>query len=385
MKVAYIGDFINHGKSLQTIGASIVILLSMLGEVDAIDVYCPAENNNAEEFELPPKVRLFESYRYDDILSILRLLKIPWNEYDVTIFNMLPTGFGNGTIANATALFIPIFLSKLFRQNNVKVIYHNSVFTNDIRTLGYNSLFDKIRSFFLGIVEKNLFKNVNSFVLLELYKRRIDRSIGKNRVQVLKANYLEAITTLYINKVLNAKYLETKKTGIPTVLMHGSWGPQKNIEMALSALRFLKQKGIEFRLIISGGLNHHFPDYGDIFRNILSSYSDIIDRYIGSVKERDIMNLFLEADLLILSYNTPGGHSGVLEQAIFFEVSTIVIDFPEYREQASNASSVVFSDISNFTLLLRKYIKSLARKSCISVIDKILTAKGGVVALLDNT
>ena len=64
MKVAYVGDFINHGKSLQTIGTSIVILLSLLESVESIDVYCPKENKDTEEFEFPPKVRLLESCRY---------------------------------------------------------------------------------------------------------------------------------------------------------------------------------------------------------------------------------------------------------------------------------------------------------------------------------
>ena len=230
MKIAYVGDFINHGKSLQTTGTPVVILLSLLEEVELIDVFCPEENEKVENFELPQKVKLHEFYRYDDSVSILRLLKIRWDNYDAVIFNMLPTGFGNRTLPNAFALIVPIALKIINRQSHVKVIYHNSIFTNDIRTLGYDSALDKIRSFFLGIVERTLFKNVATFVLLDLYKKRIDESIGKNKVHVLNGRYLEAITTLYLNKVMDAELVETKKTDIPTILMHGSWGPQKNIE-----------------------------------------------------------------------------------------------------------------------------------------------------------
>jgi glycosyltransferase involved in cell wall biosynthesis len=340
VRIAYVGDLIGHGKSLQTPGTSFIILLSLLESVDSIDVFCPERNQNAEELKLPPKVRLFEFYKYDDLISIMNLLKIRYGDYGAVIFNMIPTGYGKGTLANAFALFVPILMVKLFRHNNIKLIYHNSVFTNDVQTLGYNSSIDKIRSFFLGIVEMGLFKSVDTFVLLDIYKRRIDESIEKNRVRVLKSRYLEAIPTLYMNNVMQAESLKLVKSQMPTILMHGFWGPQKNLELGLSALRDVKETGIKFRLLISGGLNHHFSDYEKKFQELLHANSDIIDEYLGQVPEKDIMKIFLTSDLLILPYNTPGGHSGVLEQAIFFEVPTIAIDFPEYREQTRGCPNI---------------------------------------------
>ena len=383
MRIAYVGDFINHGKSLQTFGTSVVVLLSLLENVECIDIFCPEKNENVENFKLPQNVRLYESYRYDDSISILRLLKIHWDNYDEVIFNMLPTGFGNGTLPNAFALIVPITLGIIFRQSNIKVIYHNSIFTNDIRTLGYNSAFDKIRSFFLGAVERTLFKNVASFVLLNLYKKRIDDSIGKNKVHVLNGRYLEAITTLYLNKIMDAEFVETGKTDIPTILMHGSWGQQKNIELGLMALKKLKREGGKFRLIISGGLNHHFPEYKRKFQELLHSYSDVIDEYLGSVTEKDIMRIFLDASLLILPYNTPGGHSGVLEQAMFFEVPTIAIDFPEYREQVAGISNVKLISPDRFPFALAGCLESLERTRKIHINSKIMLAKTIIVRILE--
>ena len=317
-------------------------------------------------------MKLFESYRYDDSISILRLLKIHWDNYDEVIFNMLPTGFGNGTLPNAFALIVPIILGIIFRQSNIKVIYHNSIFTNDIRTLGYNSAFDRIRSFFLGVVERTLFKNVATFVLLNLYKKRIDDSIGKNKVHVLNGRYLEAITTLYLNKVMDAEFVETRETDIPTILMHGSWGPQKNIEFGLMTLKKLKREGVKFRLVISGGLNHHFPEYKRKFQELLYSYSEVIDEYLGPVTEKDIMKIFLDASLLILPYNTPGGHSGVLEQAMFFEVPTIAIDFPEYREQVVGTLNVKLVSPDELPSALQDCIGPLEGTRIIHINSKIL-------------
>ncbi len=370
MRIAYVGDFMNHGKSLQTIGTSFVILLSLVEDVELIDVFCPEENEKVENFELPKKVKLHEYYRYDDSVSILRLLKIHWENYDAVIFNMLPTGFGDRTLPNAFALIVPIMLRIIFRQNNTKVVYHNSVFTNDVRTLGYSSVFDRIRSFFLGIVERILFKNVDTFVLLDLYKRIIDDSVGTNEVHILNGRYLEAITTLYLNKAMDAELIEYEKTDIPTILMHGSWGPQKNIEMGLIALKKLKREGGKFKVVISGGINHHFPEYNRKFQELLLSYSDVIDEYIGHVTEKDIMKIFLKASLLILPYNTPGGHSGVLEQAIFFGLPTIAIDFPEYREQVNGINFVRLINYEDDLKLIVKILLPIYNVKNIKIIVK---------------
>ena len=76
MKVAFVGDFINHGKFLVSTGTSIVLLLSEVPDVETIDVYCPPMNNKTEYFKKPKKVEVFESYKYDDPFSIITLLKI---------------------------------------------------------------------------------------------------------------------------------------------------------------------------------------------------------------------------------------------------------------------------------------------------------------------
>lgn len=371
MKVAYIGDIINHGKSLQTIGTSLVIILSTLREVESIDVYCPVVNKNTEEFKLPQKVKLKELYRYDDALSILKLLKMPLKQYDRVIFNMLPTAFGNKSVSNAVALSIPIILQKIFRRNNVRVIYNNSVFTNDVRALGYNSTFNKIRAFVLSIIERILFKNVHTFVLLNLYKQRIDYYIGKNRVDVMNSTYLEAISTIYLNGLINANAIKVRNSSIPTVLMHGFWGPQKNVEYGLRILKKIKESGINFRLIISGGINYHFSEYETKFLKLLNIYNDVIDEYRGTISEKEIMNLFLEANLLILPYNTPGGHSGVLEQAKFFHLETIVIDFPEYREQKGGLDFINLSTFDELSSVIKKALISQERRKEINLLEKL--------------
>ena len=95
------------------------------------------------------------------------------------------------------------------------------------------------------------------------------------------------------------------------------------------------------------------------------------------------MKIFLQANILLLPYNTPGGHSGVLEQAIFFEIPTIAIDFPEYREQVSDSSNVKLVNTESFSSVLATYLKSIGNRQKINIIEKIIIASANVKELIE--
>ena len=371
MKIAYVGDFINHGKSLATTGTPLVFLLSTFDSVDSIDVYCPNIDKNIEEITLPEKVKVIETYRYDSSLSLLNLFRLRHLSYDKIIFNMLSTTFGNSSFSNAFGLCIPIIMVKAFQMQNVEVIYHNSVLTNDVTRLGYTSLYDRFRSRILRVIEGAIFKNVTTFVLLKLYVKRITSILKENRVQCLNARYLEAISTVFINELQDEETLELSGTNLlPMVLLHGNWGPQKNIELGIKTLDRIRRDGVDFNLVITGGMNHHFPEYEKHFREILDRYN-FAGCYKGTVTEKEIFTLFTTSDLLLLPYNTPGGHSGVLEQAIFFEVPTIAIDFPEYREQAESVENVELVPPESFYNAVHNGILNASRTEMVSIKEKL--------------
>ena len=341
VKIAFVGDFLYRGKSLQAIGTSIVLLLSKLEKIEKIDVYSPFPTEEVGDFRFPAKVTIIESYNYDEPRQILNLVRLRKKDYDKIIFNIVSTTFGNKNMANLAGLLVPLLLGKLSSNKEIEVIYHNSAFLNDIAKLGYTSIFDKARAFFLKVLERQIFKSIRTFMLLNFYKEKIDEIIGTNKVTVLDGAYLEAIPTLFLNNAEEEESIQmSPQQNVPTLLIHGTWGPQKNLELGLRPLRKLKEENYQFKLIISGGINHHFSDYERNFIRTLENYKDIITSYLGRVAEVDLMELFLKTDLLVLPYNTPGGHSGVLEQGIFFNIPTVAMDFPEYREQSHNTDNV---------------------------------------------
>jgi len=382
LNIAYVGDFVNHGKLLVPAGTSILLLLSEFTNIDTIDIYCPFLNENPEQIKLPSKIKVIESYKYDDAFSILKLIKLRKLNYDKIIFNLLPTAYGNSSIANMFGLLIPLILNKLFKMKNIVLVYHNSTFTNDIRKLGYNTFYDRIRGLILSQIEKTLFKNIDTYVLLQLYKKRIDEKIGKNKVRYLNGRYLEAVTSIYFNNLKDNDKIIINDDSDIKILLHGSWGPQKNLELALKILYNLKIKGFSFKLRISGGINHHFPSYEAKFKDLLSKYSIIIDSYLGYVKEKDIYSLFVDTDLIILPYNTPGGHSGVLEQAMFYEIPTVAIDFPEYKEQSENVDFVTLTSQENLEKTVEEILLKLKRRKEIKIKSKIIETMNNMRELI---
>jgi len=382
MKIAYVGDFLNHGKALVPTGTSIVFLLSMMEEVESIDVYCPMGNERIEPITLPPKIRVIETYRYDKALSLMKLLKIKRYSYDKVIFNLLPTAFGNSSITNAFGISIPIILVKLTGMHNIEIVYHNSVFTNDIKKLGYTSIYDQFRSGILKIIERLMFKNVPTFVLLKIYKERIHSALKNDKVRYLNAEYLEAVATVFVNNIQDMCVIKVERDKrIPTVLLHGSWGPQKNIDLGVKTLDRIRKDGLSFNLIITGGINHHFPGYEKHFREILDRYN-FSGCYKGPVTEREIYPLFTTSDLLLLPYNIPGGHSAILEQAKFFEIPAIAIDFPEYREQTQGKNFVTLCQPDSFYSEVSKALRNSPFMDGIEIRNKVTAAMHSMLILL---
>ncbi|MGC9107580.1 MAG: hypothetical protein ACP5IE_05255 [Infirmifilum sp.] len=383
LKIAFVGDVLNHGYNLQTIGTAIVFLLSELDEVDRVDVYCPVANPIKEPAKFPGKIRLIPYYNYNDPLLGFKLLNIyRGKNYDRVIYNLLATGFGESSLSNASALFSPMLGEAL--GESVEVIYHNSVYTNDYRALGYSSLYDEFRGHILGWVERSLFKSVPTFFFLKLYLERVGSAIGANKVRYLNGRGFEAIPTIFLNNMQETDEITTDYYGNSVkILLHGSWGPQKNLKLGLSTLKRLRDEGFDFDLIISGGINHHFPSYEEQFRSLIQEYG-FANSYVGRVSEMGIMNLFLNTDLLLLPYNTPGGHSGILEQAIFFELPTVGIDFPEYEEEASGINFVKLCKPDGFYEATREMLERAGGVRKVKVREKVKKAVRNITALIDD-
>ena len=378
LKIAFVGNFYGHGSVYDQWGTSFCILLSRLDYVDRIDVICPVSTNNYETV-FPNKINIKDSFDLSRSFSIMNIKKvIEAGNYDLAVFNYGPTVFGNNNLINLLGLFTLISTSKLC---NTVIISQGSSLTNDASNLGYNSVKDKIRYKILRILEKHLYRNVKSFAQLPMYEKMLKDSVRENKVLgVLKSDYIDAIFTVYLNGIIDRESIELDANhDIPKILLHGFWGPQKNIEFALQTLKSLKDNNYKFNLIISGGMNVHFPEYKKYFVDVLNKYNGIISNYLGYVSEKNLMGLFVDADLILMPYNVPGGQSGVLEMSSFFGNNVICLDFPEFREEVKEGDQITLVDQKMFYKEIERHLinfKSSKRK--IEVGKKINSAKENI-------
>lgn len=373
MKVAYFGDILNHGNTLSTTGTAIVMLLNELESVSSIDVFCPEVDEVPEiSFDIA-KVDFKRFYKLNDPKSLLSLLLVDWREYNLVVFNILPTVFGKSLLSSFIGMNLPFLIRSTYKAR-VGVIYHNSTFTNDYKKLGYGRARDVIKAPILRFIEITMLKKVRTFFTLDLYCSTLKSRAPKSKISLFPLKWIEAVTTVYLNKCQNKTDIVAAKSKISSVriLLHGYWGPQKNLGLALEMLSNLKKKKLQFNLAISGEVNSKFEKYKIKYSTLLDSYKEIIDDLVGRVAEKDIFNLFTSTDLLILPYNTPGGHSGVLETAMFFQTDIIAFDFPEFREQARGYENILFCKESNFETVLRQYIENYKSKArLISIREKV--------------
>ena len=375
MRIAYVSDFGDHGTFLNTFGTSVALLLASIESVDQVDVYCPVNRFNVTSESYSPKIKINEFYSYDQPLSILRLLSIKKGAYDKLIFNTLSTGFGTSGLANSLGLIIPIILSFLSKETKVEVIYHNSAFTNDAALLGYNSKIDKVKINILKFLEATLFRFVSTHILVQIYKRKIDMVVRPNRVSFMNPRFFDAIATTLITDYGRKTAINQTNGRLRSILMHGAWGPQKNLEYALNVLKTIKRDGFKFSLTISGKVNEHFHAYKSVFDSLLKQYAEVITEYRGYIPEDKIFDLFQKTDILVLPYSASGGYSGVLEQGIFFETYTIAIAFPEYKEQAEGINSVRLCKLTSLDEELRNALSIPAMVKNPNFFDKISEAK----------
>ena len=66
MRIAYIGDSINHGDIFSNGGTLIVFILARHQEVEEVSVYCPYENKKKESIKVLDNIKVTEKYRYVD-------------------------------------------------------------------------------------------------------------------------------------------------------------------------------------------------------------------------------------------------------------------------------------------------------------------------------
>lgn len=357
--LVYLGPIQNHGSTLGQFGSGLVLGIARHSSIQ-VDIVCPARNSDSAEPDLPwpSNVRIVHTFKTNRTPTILGLVRvIGQSEGKVAVFNLTPTSAGPRNLGNAAMLAVPI-LTAMLHGKRVYVVYHNSSFTTDYGALGYSSFFDSIRARTLRVIETILFKTTSVTLLLRQYQQKVKLRSGRH-VDYNPFQYVEALPGLAaMGLATDGKVDRLRIAGspAPTILMHGNWGPQKDLSRALSTLRILKQD-YDFRLVISGSINSNFRIYSRQFEAIISRYSDLHPRIVLGVPEIEMPSLFLESDLVLMPYLASGGRSGVMELATFYSRPVIATTTEEFVEQSSLKRGVTLCSLDSLSNEIESFLK----------------------------
>ena len=377
-ELCVISNLLNHGHTYDEWSTSFVIALSKMEEVERITIYCPP-SNGGKEISLPEKCHIVPSMDYSRPFSVLFLAsRIAKENFDQVIIISGPTAFGNGVLSNLFGTLLPL---RILRRGikKVKIINQGSTLTHDVRSLGYAGIFNSMKLHAAKIVEKYIYKRVRTYFQLKHYCEKVKKNFGQKYVAgLIPSDFIDPLTTMYLNGMDKEIQIIRKRDQNQTgVLLHGFWGPQKDPETALEAVKKLKKKSPQVRLTVSGGINNHFPEYVKYFHGLLKSYENVIDSYLGYVEEEDLIHLFLDNEIVLMPYRASGGQSGVLEMASFFENIVVCSDFPEFREE-QKSDLVILTGLDDFEQSLFKAFEIMNK------IPNIINVQNKIQTVIDN-
>ncbi len=371
-------NILNHGNTYDEWSTSFIIALSKIEEVQSVKIIAPLSNGGSE-ISLPKKCQLNSILDYKNPFSILSIIpEIINSNNDTIIIVSGPTAFGNNALSNIFGMILP-FVLKIFTKKTVKIINQGSAFTHNVKALGYSGWINTLKLKFSMVLEKIVYKKVKTYFQLNYYCELIGKKLGRGHVGgLLISDYIDAIATLYING------MDEKKT-IPRqiqhdnikILLHGFWGPQKNPEIALKAIQVMKKKYPNILVTVSGGINSHFVNYNEYFLSLLDSYKECIERYLGYVQEKELFNLFIEHQIVLMPYIASGGQSGVLETASFFENIVVCTDLPEFREE-KKSDLIILTSLDDFERATEKAI------NMVEIIPKEIEVSNKINIVIEN-
>ncbi len=130
------------------------------------------------------------------------------------------------------------------------------------------------------------------------------------------------------------------------LLFFTTLAPFKGLELLLEAFDNLRTEFPKLRLTIAGVEHMRFPGYGRDLKNRYNGSHNIYWR--GHVAEENVMELFRQAQVVVLPYTASTGSSSVLYQAATWGRAMVASDLGENRELArENNLQIQFFESGN--------------------------------------
>jgi len=382
--VIYVGPILNHGDNLGVSGSAFVYLLASCYKSDLF-LFVPLENatESSPHINYGKNVQIKSSYDAQALGSLLSTFRnISKLKPKLVVMNFFPMSLGSSRLKNLVWSFLPVYLS--LKGIRILVIFHNSVTTSDWKSLGYNSIKDKVSAFIYQNIEKVIFKFTKSAFLLKYYSEIVNKRTNL-KVSSAQFKFIDSITATLASGNEGLEFITLKKDRpVKTIHIHGNFGPQKNVEFALKVLSNIEKAGIKFKLIISGSINPHFKGFKEKFDLLLQKYNSIISDIIIPIPESEIFEVFGMTDILLLPYRAAGGRSGVMDLGGFFGLDVIVFNQKEFIEQAKWYDNVHLIEPEELFDTLLTLLKKNGGQRIIDIANKFNDSKRVMQSLLNQ-
>ena len=327
--IGFFGSFYPLVDRLSTTSTGLVALFSMSEKIEKVIVFSPQSSVLLNGLD-SKKIRMVPSWKYDSVISLLKtLFKMIRMRQDVDIyfFNIFLTSFGSSRKANVTGLLLPILLARLTGKR-VCTYMHNFIETQNIEKLGYRRTWWAIK--IANLLERLIAHNTLLLVPLKS-QRTVLETILHTRVHNVVIPYVEGLCSFMCRPNVGSNF--RKGNGVvPTFLLFGSWGPQKDLEGALTIFGELSSEGNDLQVVVAGKVNSNFPGYDRKIENVIDDFPVKNVNWTKNVPEENVSELFYGSDVLFLPYNAAGGYSAVMNVGAFYGIKVVAYDIPELRE-----------------------------------------------------
>ena len=368
-------------------GTGMVLLLSQASEVERVTCYVPFGSSVPESHDTS-KVVLKSSWAYDDPVSLIRTIFhmiLDSRSTDLFIFNIYLTSFGDGAISNGIGLLLPIVLARVSRAR-VLVYMHNLVETQELESLGYGKR--KASAWIASIIERLLVSSVRVVVPLRAQSKCLMDAHGW-RLPSLILPYIDGVSGVS-RSVPHAAPPPRGASEHLRVLLFGAWGPQKDLEGAVSMLSEISSSGFPLEVLIAGSLNSGFKSRKDEYLRVLSRLPRGLFSFYGNLPFSDVppesvQQLMHSVDVLLLPYNAAGGYSSIMSIAALHGLPIISYDVAQLREfDGEIQAGTIFiapRDAGGLLQALHK-VKSRKRATDADILGNLTLARGRMLELV---
>jgi glycosyltransferase involved in cell wall biosynthesis len=289
-----------------------------------------------EKLSKDQKIKINRCWKHNSWITIFTIIQhLKKHKPDIVWINLQYNMFGPKKVpAFLGILLIPI-ITKLLHFPTV-VMLHDYYALIDTRQLFIRNiqLIQFIMRFIDPIIVRSICSATKVFVLVKEYEIDLRRRSSTVNVRYIAHDLYDPLPFLSVNR-------NTKK-----ILICGYYGTYKRLEILMEAFQSVHNQIPEARLIIAGRNHSHSVGY---LENLFQKYYNILEYvdYIGYVDDDELPEIFLKANIIVLTNTVSPGSSSIVRLAASCGRGLILPKIDLYHGFDQDKWGVVFYTVGN--------------------------------------